>query len=29
MHDLLAGDPELVSTALPVGDGLAVAVKRS
>ena len=29
MHDLLAGDPELVSTAIPVGDGLAVAVKRS
>jgi caffeoyl-CoA O-methyltransferase len=29
MHDLLASDPELVATALPVGDGLAVAVKRS
>ena len=29
MHDLLAADPALVSTALPVGDGLAVAVKRS
>jgi caffeoyl-CoA O-methyltransferase len=29
MHDLLASDPGLVSTALPVGDGLAVAVKRS
>jgi caffeoyl-CoA O-methyltransferase len=29
MHDLLAGDPALVSTAVPVGDGMAIAVKRS
>ena len=29
MHDLLASNSDLVSTALPVGDGLAVAVKRS
>jgi caffeoyl-CoA O-methyltransferase len=29
MHDLLAGDPALVSTAVSVGDGLAIAVKRS
>jgi caffeoyl-CoA O-methyltransferase len=29
MHDLLGGDPALVSTTVPVGDGLALAVKRS
>jgi caffeoyl-CoA O-methyltransferase len=29
MHDLLGGDSELVSTTVPVGDGLAIAVKRS
>jgi predicted O-methyltransferase YrrM len=29
LHDLLAGDSSLVSTAVPVGDGLAIAVKRS
>jgi caffeoyl-CoA O-methyltransferase len=29
MHDLLAGDESLVATTLPVGDGLAVAVKGS
>ncbi len=28
MHDQLAGDPSLVSTTVPVGDGLAIAVKR-
>jgi caffeoyl-CoA O-methyltransferase len=28
LHDLLAGDPDLVATAVPVGDGLAIAVKR-
>jgi predicted O-methyltransferase YrrM len=29
LHDLLAGDSSLVSTTVPVGDGLAIAVKRS
>jgi caffeoyl-CoA O-methyltransferase len=29
MHDLLGADPSLVSTTVPVGDGLALAVKRS
>ena len=29
MHDLLAGDANLVATTVPVGDGLAIAVKRS
>jgi predicted O-methyltransferase YrrM len=29
MHDLLGADPALVSTTVPVGDGLALAVKRS
>ena len=29
MHDLLGGDPNLVATTVPVGDGLAIAVKRS
>jgi caffeoyl-CoA O-methyltransferase len=29
LHDLLAGDPNLVATTVPVGDGLAIAVKRS
>jgi caffeoyl-CoA O-methyltransferase len=29
MHDLLGGDSNLVSTTVPVGDGLAIAVKRS
>lgn len=29
MHDLLGGDSDLVSTTVPVGDGLAIAVKRS
>ena len=29
MHDLLGGDASLVSTTVPVGDGLALAVKRS
>jgi predicted O-methyltransferase YrrM len=29
LHDLLAGDPALVSTTVPVGDGLAIAVKKS
>jgi caffeoyl-CoA O-methyltransferase len=29
MHDLLGGDANLVSTTVPVGDGLAIAVKRS
>ena len=28
MHDLLGGDASLVSTTVPVGDGLALAVKR-
>ena len=29
LHDLLAGDPGLVATTVPVGDGLAIAVKGS
>jgi caffeoyl-CoA O-methyltransferase len=29
MHDMLGGDSSLVSTTVPVGDGLAIAVKRS
>ncbi len=29
MHDLLAADRTLVATTVPVGDGLAIAVKRS
>ncbi|MDX6618880.1 MAG: hypothetical protein QOK36_1266 [Gaiellales bacterium] len=29
LHDLLAGDSSLVATTVPVGDGLAIAVKRS
>jgi caffeoyl-CoA O-methyltransferase len=29
MHDLLAADAGLVATTVPVGDGLAIAVKRS
>ena len=29
LHDLLGGDSNLVSTTVPVGDGLAVAVKRA
>jgi predicted O-methyltransferase YrrM len=29
MHDLLAADTSLVATTVPVGDGLAIAVKRS
>jgi caffeoyl-CoA O-methyltransferase len=29
MHDLLAADANLVATTVPVGDGLAIAVKRS
>ena len=29
MHDLLGGDRSLVATTVPVGDGLAIAVKRS
>jgi predicted O-methyltransferase YrrM len=29
LHDLLAGDSNLVATTVPVGDGLALAVKRS
>jgi predicted O-methyltransferase YrrM len=29
MHDLLGGDNSLVATTVPVGDGLALAVKRS
>jgi predicted O-methyltransferase YrrM len=29
MHDLLGGDPGLVATTVPVGDGLAIAVKGS
>ena len=28
LHDLLAGDPGLVATTVPVGDGLAIAVKK-
>jgi predicted O-methyltransferase YrrM len=28
MHDLMAGDANLVATTVPVGDGLAIAVKR-
>ena len=28
MHDLLAADPALLATTVPVGDGLAIAVKR-
>ena len=28
MHDLLAADSSLVATTVPVGDGLAIAVKR-
>jgi caffeoyl-CoA O-methyltransferase len=28
LHDLLAGDANLVATTVPVGDGLALAVKR-
>jgi caffeoyl-CoA O-methyltransferase len=27
MHDLLAADPRLIATTLPVGDGMAIAVK--
>ncbi|MDX6541753.1 MAG: hypothetical protein QOI71_3363 [Gaiellales bacterium] len=29
LHDLLAGDSSLVATTVPVGDGLAIAVKSS
>jgi predicted O-methyltransferase YrrM len=29
MHDILGGEENLVSTTVPVGDGLAIAVKRS
>jgi caffeoyl-CoA O-methyltransferase len=29
MHDLLADDPGLISTTVPVGDGVAIAVKGS
>jgi len=29
LHDLLGGDANLVSTTVPVGDGLALAVKRA
>ncbi len=29
MHDLLAADSSLVATTVPVGDGLAIAVKKS
>jgi caffeoyl-CoA O-methyltransferase len=29
MHDMLAADANLVATTVPVGDGLAIAVKRS
>jgi caffeoyl-CoA O-methyltransferase len=29
LHDLLSGDSNLVATTVPVGDGLAMAVKRS
>jgi predicted O-methyltransferase YrrM len=28
LHDLLAGDTSLVATTLPVGDGMAIAVKK-
>ncbi len=28
LHDLLGGDADLVATTVPVGDGLAIAVKR-
>jgi caffeoyl-CoA O-methyltransferase len=28
LHDLLAGDADLVATTVPVGDGLLIAVKR-
>ena len=28
MHDLLADDADLIATTLPVGDGMAIAVKR-
>ncbi len=28
MHDLLADDPGLIATTVPVGDGVAIAVKR-
>ena len=27
MHELLAADPSLIATTLPVGDGMAIAVK--
>jgi predicted O-methyltransferase YrrM len=29
MHDMLAADPSLTATTLPVGDGMAIAVKGS
>jgi len=29
MHDLLAGSSDLIATTLPVGDGMALAVKKS
>jgi len=29
MHDMLGADANLVATTVPVGDGLAIAVKRS
>jgi predicted O-methyltransferase YrrM len=29
MHDLLAADPSLIATTLPVGDGMAIAVNGS
>jgi caffeoyl-CoA O-methyltransferase len=29
MHDMLANDPSLVATTLPIGDGMALAVKGS
>jgi predicted O-methyltransferase YrrM len=29
LHDLLGGDANLVATTVPVGDGLAIAVKRA
>jgi predicted O-methyltransferase YrrM len=29
LHDLLAADPSLIATTLPVGDGMAIAVKKS
>jgi caffeoyl-CoA O-methyltransferase len=28
LHDLLAADSSLIATTIPVGDGLAVAVKK-